>query len=167
MKRRSLTLFALAALLTGCSRSNESAESGANGTAPYVKVHSLQQLMATVIEPDAQVFWRSSGMVSDTAGTHDLAPTTREGWAAARSSAATVAEMGNLLMTPMYARGRGPDWIAFAGDLVQVGKKAERAAAARNEDAMFAAGAKLGDACSACHQAYLPREQAEKADSAR
>ena len=121
--------------------------------------------MVTVMEPDAEVFWRSSGMVSDSSGTHDLAPTTPEGWAAAQSSAATVAETGNLLMTPIYSRDRGPDWIGFAGDLAQVGKQAERAALARNEDAMFAAGAKLSDACSACHQAYLPQEQAARADS--
>lgn len=163
MRRRSLTLFALAALLAACGRPSGGAQ---NAAQPYVKVHSLQQLMVTVIEPDAEVFWRSSGVVSDSGGTHDLTPTTAQGWAAAQSSAATVAEMGNLLMTPMYSRERGPDWIAFSADLVQVGKQAERAALARNEDAMFEAGAKLGDACSACHQAYLPQEQAEKADSA-
>jgi hypothetical protein len=119
------------------------------------------------MEPDAQIFWRSSGTVSDTAGTRDLTPTTPEGWKAAQSAAATVAETGNLLMTPVYARDRGDDWITFAQDLVRSGKQAEQAAIARDGDAMFEAGAKLSEACSACHQAYLPQEQAAKADSAR
>jgi len=158
-----LTLFALAALLAGCGRGNVGAE--VQGRTPYVKAHSLQQLMTTVMEPDAQIFWRSSGSVSDTDGAHDLTPTTAEGWAAARSAAATVGETGNLLMTPLYARDRGPDWIEFSQDLVRAGKGAEKAAIARDGDAMFDAGAKLSEACSACHQAYLPQEQAARADS--
>ena len=163
MMRRSLTLFALPALLAGCG----TGDGAAGGRPPYVKAHSLQQLMTIVMEPDAQVFWRSSGTVSDTGGAHDLAPTTPEGWAAAQSAAATVAETGNLLMTPLYARDRGPDWIAFSQDLVRAGKGAETAAIARDGDAMFGAGAKLTDACSACHHAYLPQEQAARADSAQ
>jgi hypothetical protein len=164
MKHRSLTLFALASLLAACGRA-DGTQPAASGEPRYVKAHSLQQLMDTVIEPDAQVFWHSSGTVSDTGGAHDLTPTTAAGWTAAQSSAATVAEMGNVLMTPLYARERGPDWIEFARTQVQVGKEAEQAARARDGDAMFVAGARLADACSACHQAYLPQEQAARADS--
>jgi hypothetical protein len=158
-------LFALAAGLSGCGRAG-GGEQAAGGGTPYVKAHSLQQLMATVMEPDAQVFWRSSGAVSDPGGLRDLAPTTAEGWAAAQSSAATVAETGNLLMTPLYSRGRGPDWMGFAQELVRAGTQAEKAAIDRDGARMFEAGAKLSEACSACHQAYLPQEQAAKADSA-
>jgi hypothetical protein len=166
---RSLTLFALSALalpslLAGCEGG---AERDAAGRPPYIRAHSLQQLMATVMEPDAQVFWRSSGAVSDSGGTRDLTPTTPEGWAAARSAAATVAETGNLLMTPVYGEDRGPDWIAFSQELVRAGRQAELAAMSRDGDAMFEAGGKLSEACSACHQAYLPQEQAARADSAR
>ena len=132
---------------------------------PYVEAHSLQQLMDTVMEPDAQAFWRSSGSVSDIRGTRDLAPTTADGWAAARTSAATVAETGNLLLMPLYAQDRGPDWVTFAQELVRAGKQAENAANARDGDAMFEAGARLSAACSACHQAYLPQDEAAKADS--
>ena len=109
MQRRSLTLFALAALLAGCGGADDGSQSNAGEAPRYVKAHSLQQLMAVVIEPDAQVFWRSSGTVSDSSGVHDLTPTTPEGWTAAQSSAATVAEMGNVLMTPPYSQGRPED----------------------------------------------------------
>jgi hypothetical protein len=163
MTGRSLALFALAALLASCGTGD--GDSARDAGAPYVKVHSLQQLMDTVMEPDAQIFWHSSGTVSDTAGTRDLTPTTAERWAAAQSAAATVAETGNLLVTPMFAQDRGPDWIAFAQDLARAGKDAEKAAIDRDGVAMFDAGAKLSEACSACHQAYLPQEQAARADS--
>jgi hypothetical protein len=157
MKSKSLTLFAGIGLLAAC---------GSGRTpAPYIEAHSLRQLMDTVMEPDAQVFWRSSGAVSDVMGTRDLRPTSAAGWAAARTSAATVAETGNLLLMPMYARARGPDWVGFSQDLVRAGQTAEQAAIRRDGDAMFEAGAKLGAACSACHQAYLPQDQAAKADS--
>ena len=120
MQRRSLTLFAIAALLAGCGRADGGAQPAAS-VSTYVKAHSLQQLMVTVIEPDAQVFWKSSGTVNDAGGAHDLAPTTPAGWAAAQSSAATVAETGNLLMTPVYSKDRGPDWIGFSQALVRAG----------------------------------------------
>ena len=165
MHGRNLTLFALSALLAGCGGSPDGGQSDADGAPRYVKAHSLEQLMAVVIEPDAQVFWRSSGTISDSSGVHDLTPTTPERWAAAQSSAATVAEMGNVLMTPPYSHNRGSDSIEFSRTLVQVGKAAEQAARARDGDAMFVAGARLGEACSACHQAYLPQEQAAKLDA--
>jgi hypothetical protein len=161
-----LTLFALAALLAGCA-GGDGGDGAGDGGPGYVKAHSLQQLMAVVMEPNAQIFWRSSGTVSDSTGTRDLTPTTPEGWAAARTSAATVAETGNLLLMPAYARERGDDWIAFAQDLVRAGKEAESAADSRDGNAMFEAGAKLSEACSACHQAYLPQDQAARADSSR
>jgi hypothetical protein len=117
-----LTLFALVGLLAACGREG-AVDSDEKGGPPYVKAHSLRQLMDTVMEPDAQIFWQSSGTVSDAAGTRDLTPTTDAGWAAAQSAAATVAETGNLLMTPIYGQDRGPDWIAFAQDLVRAGQR--------------------------------------------
>ena len=166
MIRKSLTLFAFAALLAGCGRGG-GGDSAREGGSPYIQAHSLQQLMATVMEPNAQIFWRSSGTVSDSAGTRDLTPTTPAGWAAAQTSAATVAETGNLLLMPSYSQGRGDDWVTFAQDLVRAGQAAEKAATGHDGDGMFEAGATLSEACSACHTAYLPQEQAARADSAR
>lgn len=165
MTRRFVTLLTVLALLAGCGRSDGAARPGQGDESSYVKAHTLSQLMTAVIEPDAQSFWRSSGTVSDAEGTHELTPTSPEGWAAARTSAATVAETGNLLMMPAYSRDRGPDWIAFSQTLVHVGREAEEAAIDRDGAAMFEAGAKLGEACSACHRAYLPQERAAKLDS--
>lgn len=160
----SLTLFAMAALLAGC---NQSAESGAANTSEpqYIKAHSAQQLMALVVQPTAEVFWNSAGFVVDETGEHDLTPTTDEGWAATHTAAATITEMGNLLMTPVYAEGRGDDWIEFSRALVEVGQKAEEAAIARDSDAVFEVGGTIYNVCTACHQAYLPEEQAAAANA--
>jgi len=149
-----LMLLAGAALLAGCNR--QAADDGA-AKPSYVKVHDIKQLMATVVQPQADVFWKSSGSVSDEKGTHDLTPTTDEGWLRTRSAAATVTEMGNLLQTPLYAEGRKKDWIEFSKALVEIGKRAEKAAADKNSDAMFEVGATMYDVCTACHQMYPPK----------
>jgi hypothetical protein len=144
--------IAAAASLASCNR----ADDGDAAAPTYVKAHDIKQLMATIVQPQADVFWRSSGSVMDEQGEHDLTPTTEERWLAARSASATVAEMGNLLQTPLYAEGRGADWIQFSKALVEIGMRAEQAVAARNSDAMFEVGGTMYNVCSACHQAYPP-----------
>jgi len=68
-----------------------------------------------------------------------------------------VSEMGNLLMTPQYAAGRGEDWLQFSRSLVEIGQRAEKAAIDRNSDAIFETGGTMYNVCSACHQAYPPK----------
>lgn len=139
-----------AALLAGCSKAEEEPN--------FVKAHDIKQLMATVVQPQADVFWRSAGSITDENGTVDLTPTTDEGWLRTRSAAATVSEMGNLLMTPQYAKGRGEDWMEFSRSLVEVGMKAEKAAVDRDSEAIFEVGGHMYNVCKACHQVYPPAE---------
>lgn len=148
-------LFALSAatLLASCNQPG-SGEAEASGET-YIKAHDTKQLMLTIVQPQAEVFWGAAGSISDFEGIHDLRPTTDERWAATVSSAATITEMGNLLMTPLFAEGRGDDWNTFARGLVQIGQKAEKAAADRaNEDELFKLGGDLYNVCKACHEAY-------------
>jgi hypothetical protein len=166
VRASSLTLFAMTALLAGCNGS-EGGEQVAAGEPRYLKAHSAQQLMAQVVQPTAEVFWNSAGFVMDETGEHDLTPTTDEGWQATRTAAATITEMGNLLMTPIYAEGRGADWIEFSRALVEVGQKAEEAAANRDSEAVFEVGGTMYNVCTACHQAYLPEEQAAQANASQ
>lgn len=135
------------ALLAGCKKAEEKAPT-------FVKAHDIKQLMATVVQPQADVFWKSAGSYTDATGTHDLRPTTDEAWLRTRSAAATIAEMGNLLMTPQYAEGRGEDWMQFSKSLVEIGLKAEKAAVDRSEDEIFDTGGTMYNVCTACHQAY-------------
>ena len=161
----SLTLFAVAALLAGCDGSDESA--GSAGEPQYLKAHSAQQLMAQVVQPQAQAYWDSVQYISDETGQHEILPETDEDWQRTRTAAATVTEMGNLLMTPLYAEGRGPDWMEFSRGMVEVGQKAEQAAADRDVDAIFEIGGTMYSVCSACHQAYLPQDQAAEANASQ
>jgi hypothetical protein len=112
--------------------------------------------MEVVVDPQADVFWNSSGTINDASGEHDLTPTTDEGWLATQSAAATVAEIGNLLLTPQFAEGRGEDWKQFAKSLVEIGMMAEKAAVDRDSDAVLEVGATMDKVCEACHQVYLP-----------
>lgn len=145
-----------AAMLVACGQADSGAEGSAGET--YIQAHTIQELMANVVQPQAEVFWGAAGSVSDETGTHDLRPATDERWMATVSAAATVAEMGNLLMTPQYAEGRGEDWIAFSRGLVEVGQRAEKAAAERaSEDELFRLGGEVYNVCTACHEAY-PQE---------
>ncbi len=144
-----IAVAAAAMLLAGCHKAEERAPT-------FVKAHDIKQLMATVVQPQADVFWKSAGSVSDANGTVDLTPTSEEAWLRTRSAAATITEMGNLLMTPQYAAGRGEDWMQFSRSLVEIGIKAEKAAVDRNSDEIFEVGGTMYNVCTACHQVYPP-----------
>lgn len=159
-----LTLFAMTALLAGCNQADESGQTAA-GEPQYLQAHSAQQLMAQVVQPTAEVFWGSVQYISDETGQHEILPETDEDWQRTRTAAATITEMGNLMMTPLYAEGRGEDWMEFSRGLVEVGQKAEQAAVDRDVDAVFEVGGTMYSVCSACHQAYLPEEQAAEANA--
>ncbi len=138
-----------ALLLYGCGKAEQK-------DAAFVPAHDIKALMATVVQPQADVFWKSAGTVTDENGPVDLTPTTDEAWLQTRSAAATVAEMGNLLMTPQYAQGRGEDWMEFSRSLVQIGLRAEQAAVDRDSEAIFEVGGIMYNVCTACHQVYPP-----------
>lgn len=150
MKQQVILAGAAALLLTSCSGKNEAeAET-------YVQAHTIQELMADVVEPTAQIYWKSAGFIMDENGETDLTPTTEEGWLATRTSAATITEIGNLLMTPPFSEGRGDDWIEFSRALVAIGQQAEQSAIDRDSDAIMEIGSTVYNICSACHQIYPP-----------
>jgi hypothetical protein len=151
--RKILGVLAGTFLLASC----QGAEKKPDVAPTYTKAHDLQQLMAVVVQPQADVFWKSAGAVTDDTGEHELRPTTDEGWLRSQSAAATLVEMGNLMQTPLYAEGRGKDWMQFSQALSQISMKAEKAARDRaSEDQIFEIGGTMYNVCSACHQAYPP-----------
>jgi hypothetical protein len=147
-------VLAGASLLASCGRGKEKSDVVAPS---YTQAHDIKQLMAVVVQPQADVFWKSAGTVTDASGQHELRPTTDEAWLRTQSAAATLVEMGNLLQTPLYAQGRGKDWMQFSQALSQIGMKAEKAATDRaSEDAIFDIGGTIYNVCTACHQVYPP-----------
>jgi hypothetical protein len=147
-----LSWLAIAVVLSACARAPEKAVAAPD----YVRAHDIHHLMEVVVAPQADVFWNSSGTINDATGEHDLTPTTDAGWLATQSAAATVAEMGNLLLTPQFAEGRGEDWKQFARSLVEIGMMAEKAAVDRDVAALMSVGETMDNVCDACHEVYLP-----------
>lgn len=121
---------------------------------PYKTLHDTLWLMENVVQPTADVFWGSAGYVIDKDGEHSLLPTTDEAWANVVSHSATLAELGNLLMTPPFSEGRGDDWFQFAGSLADIGMRAQAAAEARSEEEIFEVGAIMDRVCEGCHINY-------------
>jgi len=111
--------------------------------------------MVHVIEPAAEVYWDSVGIVMDAEGTHEIAPANSSEWLAVQNAAATVIEAGNVLMIPARRRD-DPRWIEMARALSSAGVEALAAADARDTDAVFEAGGNMYLACANCHAAFAP-----------
>jgi hypothetical protein len=120
---------------------------------PFQPVADVKQLMASVMDPAADVYWGAVGTVIDEKGVTEITPTTTEDWDAARNAAIIVAESGNLLMMSSRAKDGG-EWMTQARALVNAGQKAVRAAESHDRNAVFNAGAEVYDVCTSCHVKY-------------
>ena len=120
---------------------------------PYHPVADVKQLMATVVEPAAEVYWDAVGTIIDATGTMEIEPQSVEEWDAVRNAAYVVAESGNLLMMPSRAKDAG-DWMTMSQRMIEVGQRAIKAAEARNKTAVFDVGAEVYETCTNCHAKY-------------
>ncbi len=153
--RRALVPFLGLALLGGCAESVEDDAGRPAGETVYDTTLTMRELMAFVLEPAADGLWSTAGWVEDRDGYRELYPTTEEGWERVVASAAMVAESGNLLALPDRAIDNDA-WMIYSQGLTQAGFRAMSAAASRNKEDLFQAGADIYSVCSACHQAYDP-----------
>ncbi len=140
------TAAAACAALAGCARPTAPPQ-------PKIVTLDMKEFMGHVVDPGAWAFWHASGDVETAAGDKPLAPTTEEGWDAAESGAAEVMQAGNLLQLQGYSRG--PEFDAYARDLVAKGKAAKDAAEAKDPKAMFTTGAAMYEVCVDCHAKYV------------
>ncbi len=144
-RRVRLPLSALVLLLSAC----------APDPPPFEEVADLKQLMNSVLDPAAEVYWDAVGTIIDLNGTVEIAPSTDEEWQAVRDAAIVIAESGNLLMMEGRRQG-GVEWMTLSRALVEVGREALEAAEAEDTAAVFDAGAEVYYACSRCHATYAP-----------
>jgi hypothetical protein len=107
---------------------------------PYRPVADVKQLMASVVEPAAEVYWDSVGTIIDSSGVTEIEPY-------------VVAESGNLLMMSSRAKDGG-DWMKMSQALIDVGQRAVRAAESHDKAAVFDVGAEVYDTCTSCHAKY-------------
>ena len=143
MSTRILAVTLLAAAAVGCSPTPP----------PLRHVADVKQLMRSVTEPAADVYWDGVGTIIDQTGVTEIKPEMDEDWDALVNSAYVIAESGNLLM--LGARPKdGGDWMQMSRALVDVGEKAIRAAERHDTKAVFDVGAEVYDVCTNCHAKY-------------
>ncbi len=139
-------IFALTLLaLLGCTDSPE--------PSPFTAVADSRQLMLSVIEPAAEVYWDAVGVIMDEEGTHHIEPRTAGEWEAVENAAFVLAESGNLLLLEDRVRGRDP-WRAMSRSMIEVGRRAVEAARARDPGAVFEVGGEVYLVCTGCHAVY-------------
>ena len=136
-------LLALSAALGGCAPEGPQ----------FSPVADVTELMVSVLEPAAEIYWDAVGTVIDQDGVTEIAPTTAEEWEAVRNAAFVIAEAGNLLIMEGRALDRGP-WVERSREMIEAGRRALAAAEIRSEAGVFDAGAEVYYACRDCHAAY-------------
>ncbi len=119
----------------------------------FVPVADARQLMLSVIEPAAEIYWDAVGVIMDTVATHKIEPRTDEEWEAVLNAAYIVAESGNLLLMEARAEGQS-HWTAMSRAMIDVGRGAVGAAERRDPDAVFEAGGDIYQVCTGCHAVY-------------
>jgi hypothetical protein len=142
----SLAALCLAALFSSSCR-------GA-AAPPFKPIADVKQLMASVLDPQADIVWESVATITTAAGTEERKPNTPEQWAAVRN-AMTLAESGNLLMMVPRAKDGG-DWMKYSRELIDVSEQAVRAADARDAARIYEIGGDINDKCMQCHEQYDP-----------
>jgi len=95
-------------------------------------------------------------------------------WTAVEDSGYALAEAANLLMIPGRVCSNGKpapvgnaDWAKFVAGLRDAGMEAVKAARAKNQDAILDVSDKMTTACSACHDVYREKTDAQGGAAAR
>ncbi len=143
MTTRSLAVVVLAGVALGCSPTPP----------PFRHVADVKQLMHSVTEPAADLYWDGVGTIIDQSGVTEIKPEMDEDWDALVNSAYVIAESGNLLMLGTRPKDGG-EWMQMSRALVDVGEKAIRAAERHDPKAVFDVGAEVYDVCTSCHAKY-------------
>jgi len=145
LRRARTGIFTPLVVLVACSASADEDR--------YTAVADMPELMAHVLEPNAQVYWRAVGWIIDSEGEHQLRPESEEDWLAVENAAFVVAEAGNLLMMDGRALDDGP-WMTMSQALIDIGRRAVEVAEERDEQAVFDVGAEMYFVCTQCHATY-------------
>lgn len=119
---------------------------------PFVAVADSRQLMLSVLEPAAEVYWDAVGFIWDMEGTYEIEPRTAEEWEAVENAAWVLAESGNLLL--LEERVQGDHWVAMSRSMIDIGLRAVEAAQARDADRVFEVGGDVYLVCTGCHAVY-------------
>jgi len=148
----------LAASLAACSPNSETAApagAATPDTGQYKAALPMKELMAHVVDHAADGIWLAQGWLIDAEGTHELFPTTDDGWRYASNAAVTLAEVSNLLLLPGRPMDDDRRWIDSTHHLYEAAMLAHEMAEARDKEAFFKAGSAIYEACTECHEHYV------------
>jgi len=135
-------ILLVAALSCGVASSSSQSPIASAGTKPVV---TMAELMVKVIYPYSDAIFY----------VEREAPKNEAEWMTLETKTLTLAEMGNLLMSPGRAYNQD-QWMKDAQLLVNVGNAAYKAAKARNLQSLIDLNADLYESCQSCHEHYRP-----------
>ncbi len=144
---------------------------------PQVRT-SIKDVMASIIDPSADVLWGAAGAIVDKQGIHDLSPKTPEEWRNVRHAAVRMIEGANLLMMPgregapagtksdapgvelepaeitALIKKERKSFDAFAKALQDLGLEALRTSESQNIPLLENIGGRMENVCESCHQTF-------------
>ena len=155
----------------------------AAGAAParYRTHGNLNQVMRGILFPNSNVVFAAQSedfakiaQDKDPSLATDPLKGVYNSWTAVEDSGYALAEAANLLMIPGRVCSNGKpapvgnaDWAKFVAGLRDAGMEAVKAAKAKNQDAMLDVSDKMTSACSACHDVYREKTDAQGGVGAR
>jgi NAD/NADP transhydrogenase alpha subunit len=116
-------------------------------------VATVKQIMAGITGPAATTVYNSVGTIVSAEGIKETAPQTDEEWASLAATAASLAESGNLLLTPGRAIDNA-DWVKMSQTFVEKSKLAIKAAEEKSTEGILSAGSEINETCDTCHERY-------------
>jgi hypothetical protein len=169
-----VVLFRLA-VVAACRQAAPPA--AASPDAAFRPTATVQDLMDSMVDPNADVLWESVATIVNAKGIDERQPRTDEEWAAVRRAAITLLEATNLLLIdrPIAKAGvksenpgielgpeeidairkKDPDaWIKYAHGLHDTVMPALKAIEAKDAMGLQNAGADIDVACENCHMHY-------------
>jgi len=149
-----LFISGIAFVIAGERTARAATPAAAAAVAPDVTpVATVKQIMIGITNPAAFVVYEAVGTKSSAKGIEEIAPQNDEEWAKVGSAGAAVVESGNLILMGNRAIDKG-DWVKMTNDMIEQGKKAMKAAEAKDKDGIVAAGGDLNTTCDNCHARY-------------
>ncbi len=178
MKRNVVLPVLLAGLLLGLTACGQKPSPNAKADPQFKPTASLQEIMISIIDPNADDVWNAVASVSTAAGIEDKQPRTDEEWAAVRRHAITLLEASNLLLIEgrqvavagastsaapaelsaveiqKTIESKRPDFNRHAHDLHAAVLQTIAAIDAKNVEELVRTGGEIDKVCEACHKQF-------------
>ncbi len=152
-RRRGALLVCLCLFVTVSARALLASPPQTRAQAPFTPIATVKDLMASIVDPSADVIWEATGTIITAAGTEERTPKDDKAWQAVHDAALTLAESGNLLLIDGRAKDRAA-WTNMAHELTRVSVTALRATDAKDPKSLADAGEAINAACENCHSLY-------------